>query len=402
MYLRDVAATVGTSSYKAEIPDNGPRAMKAVWSLFAFATVFILLRLYSKARRRNTLWWDDYVLLASWIFFFVACVQLSINIRGGFGRPGNTLDPDSIDRVGLGSLVVGTGLLLATPGSKTSFAITLGRISGPRLTAALWCAAISMNVSQVTCLVVQWTQCTPLKKSWNPVVEGICLPVDVNLGLSMGSTAYSGLVDLGLAITPWIVLSKVKMKRREKIGVCLAMSMGVLAAATAFAKVPKLQVLASTDFTLDGADLIILASAEIALTMVAASMPMLRTLVCDISASRAKRQTGKSGSHVHALGAFRPVNGGSGSGNGIATPIETDPASHVRHGQPLPAELRLLQQQDPAPSQKLASYGSHSRLGSGGIVVETRELGAGDGEQRNDDSARQSSSSKGAGRQACS
>ncbi|KAL8303064.1 hypothetical protein RB597_005301 [Gaeumannomyces tritici] len=362
--------------------------MKAVWSLFVFATVFILLRLYSKARRNNALWWDDYVLLASWvgagsprpippppggafadlthisfllhvkIFFLVACAQLSINVRNGFGRSGSTLDPDSLDRVGLDGLVVGTGLLLATPGSKTSFVITLGRISGPKLTAALWCATVSMNAFHAANLVVQWAQCTPLEKSWDLVVEGSCLPIGVNLGLSMGSAAR--------------------------------------AAATAFAKVPKLQVLASTDFTLDGVDLVILASAEIALTMVAASVPMLRTLVCDITASHAKRQTEKSSFRARVLDTLRRVRGSRSSRNGIAAAIETGTAFYDRHAQPNPVELHLSLQHDPAPSHKPVSYDSQSRRGSGDIVVEMREFGASDGDRRDD------SSSEAASRQACS
>ncbi|KAL8359072.1 hypothetical protein RB598_007775 [Gaeumannomyces tritici] len=392
MYLRDVAAAIGTSGYEAGDPeavDYDPRAMKAVWSLFVFATVFILLRLYSKARRNNALWWDDYVLLASWIFFLVACAQLSINVRNGFGRSGSTLDPDSLDRVGLDGLVVGTGLLLATPGSKTSFVITLGRISGPKLTAALWCATVSMNAFHAANLVVQWAQCTPLEKSWDLVVEGSCLPIGVNLGLSMGSAGTCFFLNHG---RPWLCTKKVGEQRmpgidKEKIGVCLAMSMGVLAAATAFAKVPKLQVLASTDFTLDGVDLVILASTEIAQTMVAASVPMLRTLVCDITASHAKRQTEKSSFRARVLDTLRRVRGSRSSRNGIAAAIETVTAFYGRHAQPNPVELHLSLQHDPAPSHKPVSYGPQSRRGSGDIVVEMREFGASDGDRRDDSSS---------------
>jgi hypothetical protein len=39
---------------------------------------------------------------------------------------------------------------------------------------------------------------------------------------------YSGIMDLVLALLPWTVIWKLQMKRKEKIGVALAMSMGVL------------------------------------------------------------------------------------------------------------------------------------------------------------------------------
>jgi hypothetical protein len=40
--------------------------------------------------------------------------------------------------------------------------------------------------------------------------------------------AYSGAMDLVLALLPWTVILKLQMKMKEKIGVALAMSMGVL------------------------------------------------------------------------------------------------------------------------------------------------------------------------------
>lgn len=221
MYLRDVVASNGTSVNGTQVPDadNGPRTVKTVWSLFVFATVFILLRLYSKARRMNPLWWDDYVLLASCvsargrfhhplitekkylstdvqdisfmlyrkICFLVACAQLSVNISDGFGRPSNTLEPDNLSRIGLGDLVLGAAMALAASGGKTSCAITLGKVSGPKLTIALWSIAVSMNVLQATSIVLLWARCTPLEKEWNPTVGGSCWTWKVNFGVAKGS-----------------------------------------------------------------------------------------------------------------------------------------------------------------------------------------------------------------------
>lgn len=40
--------------------------------------------------------------------------------------------------------------------------------------------------------------------------------------------AYSGVMDLVLAIIPWGIIMRLHMHTKEKIGVALAMSMGVL------------------------------------------------------------------------------------------------------------------------------------------------------------------------------
>jgi len=38
-----------------------------LWTLFTGATVFLGLRLYCKLSRRTGLWYDDYVLILSWV-----------------------------------------------------------------------------------------------------------------------------------------------------------------------------------------------------------------------------------------------------------------------------------------------------------------------------------------------
>lgn len=38
-----------------------------LWSLFAAATVFLALRVWVKINRRHGLWYDDYLLILSWV-----------------------------------------------------------------------------------------------------------------------------------------------------------------------------------------------------------------------------------------------------------------------------------------------------------------------------------------------
>ena len=45
----------------------GPRLLAAMWPLLALAALFLGLRLYCKISRHNRLWWDDYLLIASWV-----------------------------------------------------------------------------------------------------------------------------------------------------------------------------------------------------------------------------------------------------------------------------------------------------------------------------------------------
>jgi hypothetical protein len=46
--------------------------------------------------------------------------------------------------------------------------------------------------------------------------------------MTLTRTAYSGIMDLIFAIIPWKIIMRMQMETKEKIGVALAMSMGVL------------------------------------------------------------------------------------------------------------------------------------------------------------------------------
>ena len=53
-------------------------------------------------------------------------------------------------------------------------------------------------------------------------------PLDYSGKAEQVGAAYSGAMDLTLSILPWKIIWNLRMTRREKTGVLLAMSMGVL------------------------------------------------------------------------------------------------------------------------------------------------------------------------------
>ncbi len=50
----------------------GPYLNRVIWSLAALSTLFVGLRVYCKLLRRKQLWWDDHVLIASWVCLLLA------------------------------------------------------------------------------------------------------------------------------------------------------------------------------------------------------------------------------------------------------------------------------------------------------------------------------------------
>jgi hypothetical protein len=113
----------------------------------------------------------------------------------------------------------------------------------------VWFAIVSMNLLFGFVGMFFWIGCTPVEKAWHPFMRGSCWSPNIIITYGIFVSAYSGILDLVFAIIPWQIVLRMQMERREKIGVALAMSMGVFAAAAAFIKCSSLPELGGRDFS---------------------------------------------------------------------------------------------------------------------------------------------------------
>jgi hypothetical protein len=58
----DAASTDGLSH-----EDYGPQLNFTIWFLVGLSSLFLGVRIYCKALRNRGLWWDDHILIASWV-----------------------------------------------------------------------------------------------------------------------------------------------------------------------------------------------------------------------------------------------------------------------------------------------------------------------------------------------
>jgi hypothetical protein len=110
--------------------------------------------------------------------------------------------------------------------SKTSFALSLIRIATPGwYRRVLVFVMASMNMFLNSGAIMIWVQ---PRSCWDIKEGSGCWPRERVVALNIASNAYSGFMDIVLASLPWVLLHKVQMKRNEKIGVAIAMSMGLM------------------------------------------------------------------------------------------------------------------------------------------------------------------------------
>jgi hypothetical protein len=58
---------IDRSEFTSPMETNGPVIVGVSWFLFAFCSCFLALRLYAKLSRAHGLWWDDWILIFSWV-----------------------------------------------------------------------------------------------------------------------------------------------------------------------------------------------------------------------------------------------------------------------------------------------------------------------------------------------
>ncbi|KAK4099095.1 hypothetical protein N658DRAFT_498687 [Parathielavia hyrcaniae] len=272
---------------------------RVIWALAALSGLFLGLRLFSKLWRHRGLWWDDHFLIASWVALVVSCSLQSVGVTYGLGRLYAELDEPTINAISLYSMIAGFGSILATCWSKTSLAISLLRLSDGWVRWLVWLIIVSVNLVLGSNGAIQWVQCWPIHKRWNYMMEGTCFDPkvvqDYNAfiagehhkakctegtvdGMKLThSAAFSGFMDIVLALLPWKIIWTVSINKREKLGALVAMSAGLISGVMAFLKIRTLYVIGNDNTTT--VDLFIFGTAEPATMIMAASIPLLRALL---------------------------------------------------------------------------------------------------------------------------
>ncbi|KAL2143976.1 hypothetical protein VTI28DRAFT_9728 [Corynascus sepedonium] len=236
-----------------------PKLLASIWALDLVATLFLSLRISCRLIKTRRLWWDDAILIASWVCIMVESSVLTYTTTLGYGKHIWDFEIDKLPALLLPTSIAGTLTVTATAWSKTSFGITLLHITSGWYNKMTWFCIISMNCIMAVAAIMFWISCKPVEKTWNSSIEGTCWEPHVTVIYHLFAGGYSALVDFTFAALPWKFLWSLQMRRKEKLGVMLAMT--------------------------DGIPLWVWGNAEVCASIIAASIPMLRVLVRDVRMS---------------------------------------------------------------------------------------------------------------------
>ncbi|KAL4767840.1 hypothetical protein BDW60DRAFT_211542 [Aspergillus nidulans var. acristatus] len=279
---------------------RGTRLDASCWSLAVAAAILLVLRIYCKLWRGRGLWWDDHMLIISWVSLVISVSINTYIVSIGFGDHIWTISDENLKTINLNTILVAAFGIIATTTSKTSFALTLYRISTDAwLKYFLIFVIVSINISMNLVWIFGFAKCTPLERVWDKSVPGKCWDGKKLLKFQLFSAYYSAILDFVLAFLPWQIIKGMSMLNRERIGVAVAMSLGAIAGATGIVKAVLVVKMSSTDLTYDRVDLTIWTLAEPATSIMAVSIPILRTLYREIRSSHRSYSRNRTGTHLN-------------------------------------------------------------------------------------------------------
>ncbi|AEO63047.1 uncharacterized protein THITE_2014679, partial [Thermothielavioides terrestris NRRL 8126] len=260
---------------------SAPRLVLCMALMAGMSFLFMTARLACKRSRGRRPGPDDWILLSAWLFLATYVALTISSTTFGVGRHLAALSEHEIIWSGKLLYIGEFFAIIAVAVGKTSFAVTLlGLVIERWQTVLLWSVIVSVNGIMWTCATLLLAQCRPTEKLWNFRLEGECWAPHIFVLYSVFSGAWSAAMDVVIAMFPWVLLLPTRMKLLEKIGIGVAMSLGVFAGITGTIKTIFLfHVPPLSDFTYCSTNLLIWAAAESAVIISAASIPFLRPLL---------------------------------------------------------------------------------------------------------------------------
>lgn len=159
--------------------DYGSRLNAILWLMISVAALFLFTRLYLKNCQNRGLWWDDYALLAAWIFQAAQGGLVSYIVSLGYGKP--VVPPENARLLGLPAAILSMFLIFANFLGKLSFALTLLRLPAVWMRVSAWFIIVTLAATLGVSSALIVVGCSGFKRETN------CVPVDISIRYNMFS-----------------------------------------------------------------------------------------------------------------------------------------------------------------------------------------------------------------------
>ncbi|KAF3043621.1 hypothetical protein E8E11_008898 [Didymella keratinophila] len=143
-------------------------------------------------------------------------------------------------------------------------------------------------------MILPFVQCRSIAKTFVDLLPGTCIDKGPSLRYARFQAIWAAAMDISLALLPWKILWGLQMRMTERFGVCVTMSLGILAGCASIIRGRYIDLLAEQDLSC-AYNSIIWSAADTSMTIVATSMPVLRVVVTKAVSSAIETYHNSSG-----------------------------------------------------------------------------------------------------------
>ncbi|CAG7989278.1 unnamed protein product [Penicillium nalgiovense] len=294
------------------------------------ATMTYLLRLYGRRMKAVGLHLEDYLMGAGLIISYCVTAFVVDTAFNGVGLPIASLPKDERQRIQFGSWMIQKFWAPSMACVKISIVVFIKRIfsSIRAYTIVSNCLIGFIAAWALAALLTNIFQCTPVQYYYDKDLKGHCMPGQVQFFQAMGSIAL--VEDIIIFCLPIPVFWRLQVNRRQKIGLILVFSLGLLVCIFSLMRLIEFRKFQLTDLAASSAKESIWTCLELDVAIICGCLPFLNPLVqgvrskvrSDASRYHAQPSTG-SNLHLHSMrgnkGDFRALGsdcGASANSNG--------------------------------------------------------------------------------------
>ncbi|KAI6085228.1 hypothetical protein F4821DRAFT_241433 [Hypoxylon rubiginosum] len=258
---------------------KGPLTIAILMVEVVLAGTFIAMRLYTRKFLKGGVGADDYLLMITWFLQLLFTILMIVSSVYGFGQHNTDITAEDLRKAMEVELIGQFFISIAMGLSKVAVAAFLMRIIVARWhKIVLWFWIVTMMAWSLLLAISCFAQCAPVEAIWDARITNKTCPINLtNMAFIMCS--WSAAMDFFLAAFPWVVLWKLNMPKKEKITICVSLSLGVVAGICGVVRTSGLKVLSeAADYLYATADSIIWTNSEMTITIMCASIPVIRPL----------------------------------------------------------------------------------------------------------------------------
>ncbi|KAI2607900.1 hypothetical protein GGR54DRAFT_395521 [Hypoxylon sp. NC1633] len=258
---------------------KGPATIIVLSVETVLAAIFIAMRFYTRFVMKGGVGSDDYLLIITWVFQTLFTALMIASSIYGFGQHTTDISPEDVRMATKVEVIGQFAVSLAMGLSKTAVAMFLMRIVVVAWhKAILWFWIVTMMAWSMLLAISCFAQCTPVEAIWDARIQDKTCHLNLT-DIAFIMCSWSAAMDFFLAAFPWVVLWKLNMQKREKITICVSLSLGIMAGICGIVRTSGLAVLSQTaDYLYATAESVMWTSSELTITIICVSIPVLRPL----------------------------------------------------------------------------------------------------------------------------